>query len=93
MYGTIARMKTKPGALELLKKLEMRQPKGFIGSYIYQMDADPNELWMVVMFESKQAYLENADSPEQDKEYRQLRELLREDPIWNDGEVVFEMKE
>jgi quinol monooxygenase YgiN len=92
MYGTIARMKTKPGALELLKKLEMRQPKGLVGSYIYQMDADPNELWMVVMFESKQAYLENADSPEQDKEYRQLRELLREDPIWNDGEVVFEIK-
>lgn len=92
MYGTIARMKTKPGALELLKKLERRQPKGFIGSYIYQMDADPNELWIVVMFESKQAYLENADSPEQDKEYRQLRELLREDPIWNDGEVVFEIR-
>jgi quinol monooxygenase YgiN len=92
MYGTIARMKTKPGAMELLKKLEMRRPKGFLGSYVYQMDADPNELWMVVMFESKQAYMENADSPEQNEEYLQLRELLVEDPVWNDGEVVFEMK-
>jgi hypothetical protein len=93
MYGTIARMKTKPGALELLKKLETRRPKGLIGSYVYQMDADPNELWMVVMFESKKTYMENADSPEQNEEYLQLRELLSEDPVWNDGEVVFEIKQ
>lgn len=92
MYGTVARMKTKPGALEFLKKLEMSHPRGFIGSYIYQMDADPNELWMVVMFESKKTYMENADSPKQNEEYLQLRELLSEDPVWNDGEVVFEMK-
>jgi quinol monooxygenase YgiN len=92
MYGTIAKIKGKPGALEVLKKMEQqRQPKGAIASYIYQMDSDPNELWMVVMFESKATYLANAESPEQDTEFRQVRQFMEEDPEWHDGEIVFKV--
>ncbi len=37
-------------------------------------------------FESKAAYVANADDPAQDAWYRQLRTLLRADPQWEDAE-------
>jgi heme-degrading monooxygenase HmoA len=90
MYGTVARMKVKPGALESLKRMEERHPKGFIATYAYRMDSNPDELWLAVLFEDEASYRANANSPEQDHEYRDLRSHLREDPEWHDGEVVFE---
>ncbi len=53
------------------------------------MDADPNELYMVVWFTDKAAYQKNAASPGQDKRYQELRALLAADPEWHDGEVIF----
>jgi quinol monooxygenase YgiN len=90
MYGTIARITAKPGALEALKEMEKRHPAGYIASYIYQMDANPGELWMVVLFENKEAYFANAESAEQDREYRQVRQFMASDPEWHDGGVVFD---
>jgi quinol monooxygenase YgiN len=90
MYGTIARMKTRPGALQAIKEMEMHHPKGMVATYVYQMDNHPDELWMVVLFENKAAYRANAESPEQDKEFRNLMKNLVEEPAWHDGEVVFE---
>jgi len=91
MYGTIARMKVKPGALESLKGMEERQPQGFIATYAYRLDSNPDELMVVVMFEDEVSDRANAGSPEQDREYRDLRSHLREDPEWHDGEVVYEL--
>lgn len=92
MYGTIARLQLRPGMEAELKELanqELRRAiPGYIASYIYQMDADPNEYYMAVLFESKEAYFANAQHPEQDADYRRLRELLVADPEWHDGEVV-----
>lgn len=90
MYGTIARMQALPGALEAIQSMEARRPAGFIASYVYQMDADENELWMVVLFESKAAYDANAASAEQNAEYWSVRNLLSQDPEWHDGRVVFD---
>lgn len=90
MYGTIAKMKTKPGALKALKDMEARKPKGMVASYVYRMDNNPDELWMAVVFESKEAYRVNADSPEQNKEFLKLMENLVEEPVWHDGEIVLE---
>ena len=90
MYGTVARMQTKTGALQALRDMEMRKPKGFIRSFVYQMDRDPDEWLLVVMFESKDAYLANAGSTEQDEEYRRLRAQLKGDPQWNDGAIIFD---
>ncbi len=97
MYGTIAKLKTKPGGLEALRQelgqMETgRRPAGYINSYVYLSDKDPNELWLVVMFENKAAYVANAESPEQDKEFRKLMQFLTEEPEWHDGEVVFASK-
>jgi|BarGraNGADG00212_1021973.scaffolds.fasta_scaffold16320_1 quinol monooxygenase YgiN len=93
MYGTIARMKTEKGALEELKKMGTgRQPAGYIGSYVFKSDKDPNEFWMVAIFKDKETYFANANSPEQDKEFRNLKRFLKSEPDWHDGEIVFENK-
>jgi heme-degrading monooxygenase HmoA len=92
MYGTIARMKVKPGALPALKKMSEEahsRAKGYAGSFIYQMDKDPNEIYVVVLFNSKQEYFANADSPEQNVEYEKMRKNLTAEPEWHDGEVAF----
>lgn len=93
MYGTVAKLRLKPGMLEKFRQLGTEQAgaamEGFIGERIYQMDADPNELYMVVWFTDKAAYQKNAASPGQDKRYQELRALLATDPEWHDGEVIF----
>ncbi|MBK9093643.1 MAG: hypothetical protein IPM84_12905 [Anaerolineae bacterium] len=52
------------------------------------MDADPGELFLVAVFESKEAYWANAQSPEQSERFMQLRALLLADPEWHDGAIV-----
>ena len=90
MYGTIARLKVKPGSVGAFKQMfgAMASPLGRVTHYIYQMDADPNELYLVVVFESKEAYLANAQSPEQNARYEKFRALLDADPEWHDGEII-----
>jgi quinol monooxygenase YgiN len=62
---------------------------GLVSTTVYQMDSDPNELLMAVVFESKEAYVKNADSPEQDARYRQFVALLDAEPEWHDGAVIY----
>jgi quinol monooxygenase YgiN len=91
MYGTIARMRVKPGGLEALKQLaeaDSTMPPGMVTQYVYLMDADPNELYLAVVFESKEAYVANAQSPEQHAMYEKIRAWLETDPEWHDGEIV-----
>ena len=92
MYGTIARLRAKPGAHDQLMDVGSQDPvrrvPGFVAQYVYQSDADPTEYWLAVVFESKETYLANAASPAQDVAYRRLREILMADPEWHDGEIV-----
>ncbi len=92
MYGTVARIQVKPGAeqelLTLSKTFEGQIP-GHLGTYVYRSDADPSTYWMAVAFTDKAAYHANAQSPEQDARYQQMRALLAADPEWHDGEIVF----
>jgi quinol monooxygenase YgiN len=91
MYGTIARFRAKPGMEQQLMDLAQEQAKeiaGWVANYVYRMDADPNEYYLAVMFESKEAYVANAASPEQAARYGKLRELMENDPEWHDGEIV-----
>ncbi len=93
MYGTIAKLIAKPGALEELSKMENgHHPAGYIGSYVFKSDKVSDELWLVAIFENKATYAANANSPEQDKECRSLMRFLKTEPEWHDGEIVFENK-
>jgi heme-degrading monooxygenase HmoA len=93
MYGTIARLRVKPGSekklLQISRDESALQIPGYIAQYVYQTDNDPHEYYLVVLFENRETYFANANSPDQDARYREFRALLEEDPDWHDGEVVF----
>jgi quinol monooxygenase YgiN len=93
MYGTVARMRFKLGMAQRFFELmqqsgQQRQIPGSITYYAYQMDKDPNEYYLAVIFESKEAYVANANSPEQNQDFRQMMEFLESEPEWHDGEIV-----
>jgi len=92
MYGTVARMQLKPGAEQQMQQLtreyESMNIPGFVATYVYRMDNEPDVYYMAVLFDSKESYWANARSPEQDARFRQMRDLLASDPEWHDGEVV-----
>ena len=95
MYGTIARIRVKPGAEAELIRLAQEEEElhipGFRAQSVYRMDADSNEYYLVIVFDSREAYLANAASPEQDARYHQFRSLMESDPEWHDGEIVYQM--
>jgi heme-degrading monooxygenase HmoA len=92
VYGTVARLRVKPGSeqklLELSRRGDMRSIPGLVADAVYRLDGRADEYMLVVAFESKEAYLANANSPEQHQRYLEIRELLVADPEWNDGEIV-----
>jgi len=91
VYGTVARLQVKPGKEAELQRLgqEMApQIPGFVFQHVYRTEADPNELYLVVGFESEKAYRDNAESPAQQQRYEQYRSLLDADPEWHDGEII-----
>jgi quinol monooxygenase YgiN len=96
MYGTIARMKLKPGGAEklgeLMKEYEGITIPGSVMTYVYRMDKDPNEFYMSVVFEDKASYVKNADDPAQNERFIKMMEFLEGEPEWHDGEIVFQMK-
>jgi quinol monooxygenase YgiN len=91
MYGTIARFRVKPGMEARLRQTieaeDMAIP-GHVSTSVYRMDADANEFMMAVVFESKEAYVKNADSPEQNARYEEFVSFLEAPPEWHDGEIV-----
>ena len=93
MYGTIARVQIQPGMKERLLQLGAEEDQqnipGAVFDFVYQMDDDPNVFYLVVGFESKEAYFANADSPGQNERYLRMRKLLAVDPEWHDGEIVY----
>jgi antibiotic biosynthesis monooxygenase (ABM) superfamily enzyme len=92
MYGTVARMKVKAGAEEqfmaLMGQYGQFKIPGYRGSLAYRMDADPREVYLSVVFDSKEDYDRNADSPEQDARYREMLGFLEAEPEWHDGAIM-----
>jgi quinol monooxygenase YgiN len=92
MYGTVARMRVKPGKeqqlMELGRRSDMRTIPGLVAQAVYRLDGKSDEYVLVVAFDDKAAYQANASSPRQHERYLELRELLAADPEWNDGEIV-----
>jgi len=91
MYGTVARIRVKPGMEHALID-RLNEQAGLIPGYrqghLYRLDKDSSAYILTVVFDSKEAYVANAQSPEQDARYQRLRETMAEDPEWLDGEIV-----
>jgi quinol monooxygenase YgiN len=91
MFGTIGRLKVKPGKIDELKAAfasEERDIDGSIAFYVYEVEGKENELILAVVFRDKDSYMKNADDPAQDDQYRKLVDLLEEPPTWEDGEII-----
>ena len=53
------------------------------------MNPDDQNEWMgVAIFENKETYISNANSPEQNKSFRELMEHFETEPDWTDGTYV-----
>jgi heme-degrading monooxygenase HmoA len=93
MYGTVAKLRLKPGswdkAMEAMREYDDLDVPGFMSEVTYRSDEDPDVCYMAVVFDSKEAYRANAESPEQHQRYLKMRELLAEEPEWHDGEIVY----
>jgi hypothetical protein len=61
---------------------------GAVAGYLLKPRNGRSELLGVAVFDSESNYRKNANNPEQDHWYRQLRDLLEEDPEWNDGDIL-----
>lgn len=96
MYGTVARMQIKPGMeaklTELTKAYETLKVPGHVNTIVYRADANANEIFMAVVFDSKEAYRKNADDPAQDARFREMAALLEGEPEWHDGEIIYSQK-
>ena len=88
MYGSLFRMKPKPGMAQQLRDTmnSGRTPKGFVTAYILSED-NSDAVWGLAVFEDEKTYRDNANDPAQDAQYRKFRELLESDPEWHDGSI------
>jgi heme-degrading monooxygenase HmoA len=88
-FGTLFRMRVKPGKKDELRQLLTDRSgtiPGMLSAHFF--DTGGNEAWGVAVFESEAAYRANADSPEQHQRYLAYRALLDADPEWHDGTVA-----
>ena len=92
MFGTIARIKVKADKEADLNahmdELNDNKIAGFVASALYRADAGGQEYWLAVIFESKESYRANADSPEQNARFQTMMSFLETEPEWHDGEVL-----
>lgn len=90
MYGTIMRARVKAGHREMLETLMREQDvreqqlPGFHSYDVAWEDKEPDRLVLVVRFTDRESYVANAESPEQDTEYRRMAEHLDGEPEWID---------
>ncbi len=94
MYGTVAKMKLKAGAepqmQELMREFEQLSVPGHVSSFVYRMDSVPDEYYLTVVFQDRETYRANADSPEQNERYEKMAALFDGAPEWHDGEIVYQ---
>lgn len=91
MFGTLGRMKAKPGKLEELKA-HLSDPQaagtpGYRGSYMLVAE-EGDEVVVAVMYEDRDSYFEMVHLPSTDENYQRLLTLIDGEPSWTDGEWI-----
>ena len=88
MYGSIFNMDVKEGhegeLLGLMDALEA--PAGMLGWFVMKPDLDDRKLIGVAVFRDKEAYVANANRPEQHESFMKIMDHLASEPDWTDGE-------
>ena len=94
MYGTIFNLRVKNGherdLLEAMdeRNTEIKGTKGAVAWFLMKPDDENADLVGVAVFESKEAYVANANSTEQHEEFTKWMEHLEAEPNWTDGEYI-----
>lgn len=98
-HVTFWKMKVQPGKVgEIMKIMGSQEDQERIKKAGWQMTVvgtrkdNPEEVWGMVTWDSSDRYYKNAESPEQDKDFQQMRKLLGADPEWFDCDVVEESR-
>jgi len=91
VFGTLGRMKVKPGKLEDLKA-HLNDPqaaaqRGYRGSFVLVAE-EGDEVVVAVMFADKDSYFEMVHDPRTDENYQRLLMLIDGEPSWTDGEWI-----
>jgi len=91
-HVTMFRLKALPGrrqaVLDHFERWEREQKSranGFERSVLVASNNDPDEFMGAVRWDNTANYMKNADRPEQDAWFRELRSNLVSDPEWFDG--------
>ena len=97
MFGSIAKVKLKPGSFEKMfdltrSNIEGRPVKGRVFNAVFRSQSDPDEIWSVVGFEDEVTYRANAANPQTSEVADQLRQLMAAPPEWHDGEIVWDKR-
>ena len=89
MYGTIFNLRPKPGRKDdLLQILDIDPREGMVAWFLMDPDDQSRDLIGVAIFESKEAHIANANSPEQNAMFTQIMDYLEAEPTWTDGSYV-----
>ena len=95
-HVTYYKMRVQPGKMSELRTLmenwerERGRPLGFTASVTGSRKDNPDEVWGAVLWDNTENYMKNANSPEQNTWYEQMRALLAADPEWFDCDVIQE---
>lgn len=93
MYGTIAKLTVKKGQVEALKnameKIDRDRSNGRVSSYAFQLDSNPDEVYLVAIFKDEDTYRANAEREDTHQNFLTMMKYLQKEPEWNDGKVVY----
>jgi heme-degrading monooxygenase HmoA len=88
MYGTIMRATIKAGQEkafeEFMQSTDEMEIDGFVSLEMAWEEKNPRRMVMIVHFRDRESYRKNAESPEQDQEYRKMIEFFESEPEWID---------
>ena len=91
-HVTLFRFKALPGRRQALldqfdrwEREQKSKATGFQQTTLVVSNEDPNEFMGVARWDSTANYMKNANRPEQDTWFRELRSNLESDPEWFDG--------
>jgi quinol monooxygenase YgiN len=98
-HVTFFRFKVLPGKrqavlnhFERWEREQKSEAAGFRRSILVSSNNDPNEFMGAVRWDNTANYMKNANRPEQDAWFRELRSNLASDPEWFDGTLERESK-
>jgi quinol monooxygenase YgiN len=94
VFGTIARWQLKPSVTDdqlndVLATMRDDRPASAVAIVVLRSPADPREIWVAGVFESREAYEANAATPEQNARFARVSALIDGQPEWHDGDVLF----